>query len=137
MNCIFCKIVAGEIPCYKVYEDETVLAFLDIQPVARGHTLVIPKAHYERLDQMPAELAGACAAVATRLSAKVLAATGAKAWNLLQNNGRAAHQAVDHVHFHIIPREKGDAFGFRWPAGKLEAAEARELLRKFEERNLE
>mgnify|MGYP001945642809 CR=1 FL=1 len=129
MNCIFCKIVAGELPCYRVYEDERVLAFLDIQPLARGHTLVIPKQHFARLEEMPEDLAGACASVATMLSRRVIAATGCTGWNLLQNNGRVAHQAVDHVHFHIIPRWAGDTFDFTWPAGKLDKDDAAELVK--------
>ncbi len=128
MGCIFCKIVAGELPCHRLYEDERVLAFLDIQPLAPGHTLVIPKAHYARLEEMPEDLAGACAAVATRLSRKVLAATTATGWNLLQNNGRVAHQAVDHVHFHIIPRHAGDTFAFTWNTGTLDPEEAKRLV---------
>ncbi len=127
-NCIFCKIAAGQIPCYKLHEDEWVVAFLDIAPLSVGHCLVVPKAHYETLDRMPAEWAGACAAVLPRLSRAVVAATAAAGWNVLQNNGRIAGQAVGHVHFHIIPRREGDGLGYRWPAGKLEASEAQRLL---------
>ena len=90
-TCIFCKIVAGQIPCHKLYEDERVLAFLDVGPLSRGHTLVIPKGHYLTIDQVPAEVAAACGAVLPRLSRAVAAATGATAWNVLQNNGKAAN----------------------------------------------
>lgn len=128
MACIFCKIVAGEIPCHRLYEDEHVLAFLDIGPLSRGHSLVIPKAHYETIDQMPPELAAACMAVVPRLSRAIVAATGARAWNVLQNNGKIAGQAVDHVHIHIIPRREDDGLGYRWPAGKLDADAAKQLV---------
>lgn len=107
-GCIFCKIVAGEIPSTKVYEDESVLAFLDIGPLSEGHTLLIPKEHVSRLDELSAE---ACCSLARRLPAlgrAVAAAVDAEGYNVLNNNGRAAGQLVDHVHFHIIPRRQGD-----------------------------
>lgn len=126
-SCIFCKIVAGQIPCHKLYEDAEVLAFLDVGPLSRGHALVIPKAHYATIDAMPAELAAACVRVVPRLSRAIVETTGAAGWNVLQNNGGVAGQAVDHVHFHIIPRDEGDGLGFRWPAGKLEDEAARQL----------
>ncbi|MCX5658757.1 MAG: HIT family protein [Planctomycetota bacterium] len=126
--CIFCKIVAGTIPCLKVIEDDRLLAFLDIGPLSCGHTLIVPKGHYATLDQMPDDLAGACAAAAPRLSRAIKAATGASAWNLLQNNGRLSGQAVDHVHFHIIPRREADGLGYRWNPTKLDAEEGRTLL---------
>lgn len=128
-NCIFCKIVAGDIPCHKLYEDDNVLAFLDVGPLSRGHCLVIPKAHHVTLDQMPDELAGACAKVLPRLSRAVIKATGVKDWNILQNNGPLSGQAVGHVHFHIIPRVADDGLGFRWPAGKLEGDDAKVLVK--------
>ena len=126
-DCIFCKIVAGEIPSYKLHEDEQVLAFLDVGPLSEGHALVIPKAHYATLDQVPEDLAAACMRIVARLSRAVCAATGAEAWNVLQNNGRRAHQAVDHVHFHIIPKTDKGGLGIDWPAGKLDDAQATRL----------
>ena len=126
-GCIFCKIVAGQIPCYKLFEDGQIIAFLDVGPLAQGHCLIVPKAHFVTLDQMSAESAAACVQLAPRLGRAVLAFTGAKAWNLLQNNGKAAGQAVDHVHFHVIPRAVGDGLGFRWPAQKLDPATAKAI----------
>lgn len=118
---IFTKILRGEIPCHKVYEDDHVLAFLDIQPLSRGHTLVIPKEPAETLDQLSDEAAAAIGKVLPRISRAVLEATGAKAFNVLQNNGARAHQAVFHVHFHIIPKqEDGSGLGVGWDAGSLE-----------------
>lgn len=126
-NCIFCKIIAGEIPCYRLLETEQVLAFLDVMPLSRGHCLVIPKRHMERIDAMSAEEASACAAVIPGLSKALQDATGCEGWNVLQNNGQIAGQAVMHVHFHLIPRAAGDELGFRWPAGKLEEDDAKAL----------
>ncbi|MEM8737366.1 MAG: HIT family protein [Planctomycetota bacterium] len=141
---IFTKIVAGEIPCHRVYEDDRVLAFLDIGPVSRGHTLVIPKDCYVELDEMPAEVAGALGAVLPRLVAAVREATGCDGVNVLQNNGAAAGQAVMHVHFHLIPRYGqtkhdstdgvgGRGFCFEWPAGKLPDADAKLLQQSIGE----
>lgn len=117
---IFHKIVAGEIPCHKVYEDEHVLAFLDVFPLSRGHTLVIPKVHAETLDQLDDEQAAAIGRVLPRICRAVQVVSGAPAYNILQNNGELAHQAVMWLHFHIIPKfEDGSGLGIEWPAGKL------------------
>ncbi len=117
---IFSKILRGEIPCHKVYEDDHVLAFLDINPIAHGHTLVIPKEPAETLDKLSDDAAAAIGRVLPRISRAVLAATNATAFNVLQNNGPAAHQAVVHVHFHIIPKhDDNTGLGIGWPAGKL------------------
>ncbi|QNN21108.1 HIT family protein [Planctomycetales bacterium ZRK34] len=132
-NCIFCKIIAGEIPCWKIYEDDHVLAYLDIGPLSEGHCLIIPKKHYVTIDQMPTDEAAACMAVVPKLSKAVIAATGAAGWNVLQNNHQVAGQAVDHVHIHIIPRNDGDGLGFRWPAGELDAETAKSLQSKIAE----
>lgn len=118
---IFHKIVAGEIPCHRVYEDEHVLAFLDVGPLSRGHTLVIPKVHAETLDQLDEEHAAAIGRVLPKLCRAVMRATGATAYNILQNNGVEAHQAVFWVHFHIIPKlPDGSGLGIGWQAQPLE-----------------
>ncbi|MDX2116712.1 MAG: HIT family protein [Planctomycetota bacterium] len=118
---IFSKIIAGTIPCHRVYEDDKVLAFLDIGPLSRGHTLVIPKEPAVTLDQLSDESAAAIGRVLPRLCRAVMRATGATAYNVLQNNGELAHQAVMHVHFHIIPAyPEGGALGIGWKAGKLD-----------------
>jgi histidine triad (HIT) family protein len=125
---VFKKIIAGELPCHRVYEDEQVLAFLDRAPLARGHVLVIPKEPAETLDQLSDEAAAAIGRVLPRLCRAVVAATGARAFNVLQNNGRLAHQAVFHVHFHIIPKYGAeDGLGLRWPASHLGEGEGQEL----------
>jgi histidine triad (HIT) family protein len=116
-NCIFCKIVAREVPCARLLEDDAAMSFLDIGPLAQGHALLIPKEHYETLDQMPPEAAAAVLKHLPALAAAVQGATGCRGLNVLQNNGRVAHQFVPHVHFHIIPRNPDDEFQFNWPTG--------------------
>jgi histidine triad (HIT) family protein len=121
---IFKKILRNEIPCHRVYEDDLVLAFLDINPIARGHTLVIPREPAETLDKLSAESAAAIGKVLPRVARAVLAATGAREFNVLQNNGPGAHQAVYHVHFHIIPRyDDGTGLGIGWRTMKLDGGE--------------
>jgi histidine triad (HIT) family protein len=119
-DCIFCKIIAGQIPCTKVYEDASCLAFMDIAPISPGHTLVIPKKHYEAIREMPAEAAAALFRPVPGLAAAVQAGMQAQGLNVLQNNGRIAGQAVDHLHVHLIPRREGDGLGYRWPAQKAD-----------------
>lgn len=120
-NCVFCKIVAGQIPALKVHEDQDCLAFLDIGPLSEGHLLIISKEHYARLEEMPADLVARVTAALPRLARAVLAATAAEGYNLLQNNGKVSGQEVPHVHFHIIPRKAADGLGYRWNAGKYPA----------------
>ena len=128
---IFSKIIRGEIPCHRVYEDQHVLAFLDIGPLSAGHTLVIPKQPAAHLHQLSDDAAAAIGRVLPRLCRAVLRATGATAYNVLQNNGAAAHQVVMHVHFHIIPRMGDKGVGIGWNAGQLDAGAAADLLRKM------
>ena len=117
---IFGRIIAGSIPCHRVYEDEHVLAFLDIAPLSRGHTLLVPKESAATLDQLSDEAAAALGRVLPRICRAVIAVTGVQEYNVLQNNGSGAHQAVPHVHFHIIPKPDGAAgLGVRWPTGTL------------------
>ncbi len=125
-DCVFCKIVAGEIPATRIYEDETVLVFLDNGPISDGHTLVIPKPHFEKLHDCPAELLGQIFSRLGKIAGAVSAAMNSDGYNLLSNNGRAAGQLVEHLHFHIIPRNVGDGLLNRWPSyayeqGKIEA----------------
>jgi histidine triad (HIT) family protein len=130
-DCVFCKIVAGQIPAFRVHEDDAILAFLDIGPLAEGHLLVIPKEHAERLEDMLPETLVHLAGQLPRLARAVLQVTGATGYNLLQNNGRVSGQVVPHVHFHIIPRSASDALGYRWPASKYPEGRAEELLQKL------
>lgn len=128
---IFTKILAGKIPAHKVYEDDRVLAFLDIAPLSRGHTLVIPKEPAETLAELSDESAAALGRVLPRICRAVVAVTGVKEYNVLENNGAGAHQAVRHVHFHVIPKPDAQrGLGIGWPAAALDA-DARELAAKI------
>lgn len=132
METIFSKILRGEIPCHKVYEDDLVLAFLDIGPLARGHVLVIPKEPAETLDQLSDESAAAIGRVLPRLCRAVKRVTGTSAYNVLENNGSLAHQAVFHVHFHVIPKpNETEGLGVGWRPGKLEAKDGAALAREL------
>ena len=114
-ECLFCQIIKGELPCAKVYEDKRVISFLDINPINAGHTLVLPKMHYETLFDVSAEDLHACAAASQKISVAVYRATKAAGLNLFQNNYRAAGQLIDHIHFHLIPRFHQDSFQTLWP----------------------
>ncbi|KAK2757680.1 Adenosine 5'-monophosphoramidase [Arachnomyces sp. PD_36] len=110
--CIFCKIIKGDIPSLKLFESDTVLAFLDIQPLSKGHALVIPKFHGAKLTDIPDKDLSELLPVAKKLAI----ASGAENYNILQNNGRPAHQVVDHVHFHMIPKpNEKEGLGISWP----------------------
>lgn len=116
---VFAKILRGEIPCHKVYEDDLVLAFLDVFPLSKGHTLIIPKEPAATIDALSDDSAAAIGRVLPRVARAVMKATGATAYNVLQNNGAEAHQAVFHVHFHVIPRHGTDGLGLEWRSRKL------------------
>jgi len=107
-TCIFCRIAAGDAPSRTVHEDETTLAFLDANPLAPGHTLVVPKAHHERLGDLPADLATDVFAAVHQLTPAVEAAVDADATTVAFNNGAAAGQEVPHVHAHVVPRFPAD-----------------------------
>ncbi len=111
---IFAKLVAGEIPCQRVFENDHVLAFLDINPLSEGHTLVIPKRPVERLEDLPPDEAAELGRQVAAVARKVIGVIGAPGYNVLQNNGTVAGQEVPYVHFHIIPRREGDGLGYRW-----------------------
>jgi histidine triad (HIT) family protein len=130
---IFDKIIAGEIPCHRVYEDDLVLAFLDINPLSPGHTLVIPKERAAHLHGLSEESAAALGRILPRICRAVLRASGATAYNILQNNGAAAHQEVMHVHFHIIPKISSAGLGLAWKAGKLDQDAAKSMLAAMHE----
>ncbi|PWY94424.1 HIT domain protein [Aspergillus sclerotioniger CBS 115572] len=125
--CIFCKIIKGDIPSFKLFESDKVFAFLDIQPLSRGHALVIPKYHGAKLTDIPDEDLREILPVAK----KIAQVTGAEDFNILQNNGRIAHQVVDHVHFHMIPKpNQTEGLGIEWPA---QATDMDKLKALFEE----
>ena len=127
---IFTKIIRGDIPCHKLYEDEHVLAFLDVNPIAPGHALVIPKRPIATLGELDDDSAAAIGRVLPRLCRALTSATGIEEYNVLQNNGRMAHQAVFHVHFHIIPKpDERRGLAISWPTTDLDHDEAAELAK--------
>jgi histidine triad (HIT) family protein len=114
MDCIFCKLVAGEIPSTRVYEDEETLAFLDIAPIVEGHTLVIPKTHVDPLMAATDDTLAACIKTVKRVAQALIVALGADGVNIHQANGESAGQVVPHLHFHVIPRFKEDGHHWNW-----------------------
>lgn len=127
-TCIFCKIIAGTIPSYKLHDSSHVYAFLDIGPLSSGHALVIPKYHAAKLHELPDEHLTQLLPVAKRIAV----ASGAEEYNLLQNNGRGAHQLVDHVHFHVIPKpDQEEGLKMEWEPKKMSQEELRVVFEKM------
>ena len=122
-DCLFCKIVAGQIPAAKVLETADAVAFLDIGPVNKGHVLLVPKAHHSNLSELSDDAAASTARLLPRLARAVIAATEADGLNLIVNNGEAAGQTVGHGHWHLIPRFVGDPVNWPWPHAKYEGEE--------------
>jgi len=125
-DCIFCKIVKGEIPCYKIYEDKNFLAFLDIQPISKGHTLIIPKKHYNTFLETPPDLLAKMTPIIQKIGVAVQKATQANGFNIGLNNGTAAGQIIMHTHFHIIPRFNNDGL-HTWPSIKCSEEEFKKI----------
>jgi len=117
-DCIFCKIVAGEIPCSKIGENDDFLCFLDIKPINEGHALIVPKRHFTDLMDFPAELDNGYFSFVQEMAAKIVKAVKADGFNLGMNNGEAAGQVVMHQHTHIIPRFSDDGLG-SWPSKEM------------------
>jgi len=132
-DCIFCKMVAGRIPVTKIYEDEIVLAFLDVGPVSDGHTLLIPRQHFEKLHDCPPQLLAKVASVIGKIAGAVADAMNSDGYNVLCNNGTAAGQLVEHLHFHIIPRNTGDGLFDRWPSYEYQKGKIEEIADKIRE----
>jgi histidine triad (HIT) family protein len=130
-DCIFCRIAAGEIPSAKLFEDENVLAFLDINPLSKGHTLVILKEHVPDVFAVSPEKLGLLAGALPRIAEAVRKSMGADGMNILLNNGECSGQLVPHIHFHLIPRKGGDGLSMRWPAGSYEEGEMDAVLEKI------
>ena len=132
-DCLFCKIINGEIPSTKLYEDEDVFSFLDINPVSKGHTLVTPKKHCATLLDVPDDLIPKLMKIVKKMAIVVTKAVKAGGFNLQLNNNRVAGQIIDHVHFHIVPRYEGD--GLKHWEGKVyideEAEQVKEKIVKF------
>ena len=123
-DCIFCAIAAGEIPCFKIYEDDETLAYLDINPFSEGHALVIPKRHAADISEIGEDALAALVLRVKKVATHLKEALPCDGFNILQNNGAAAGQTVRHIHFHIVPRRNGDALEFKSGKGDIKALEA-------------
>ena len=132
-DCIFCRIVAGEIPSARVYEDDAFIAFLDIRPINRGHVLIVPRVHIDRLTDLPGDVLAREMPLAARIARAVLAATGATDFNLLNSNGAAAGQEVFHHHLHVIPRRPGDGMKLSLQPESYAEGEAADTARRVSE----
>jgi len=107
-DCVFCKIIRGELPCAEITSNGSVVSFLDIGPLVEGHTLIVPREHFENLWELPAALGAELTAALQRVGRAIMAGTGASGLNVVMNNGPAAGQLVPHAHWHLIPRFEGD-----------------------------
>jgi histidine triad (HIT) family protein len=131
-DCLFCAIVAGDIPSERIDEDERTVTFMDISPATTGHALVVPRRHAQDLFDVPPEDLAACALTAQRVARRAQAALGAGGVNLIQSSGRAAWQTVLHFHIHVIPRYPGDPLVLPWtpaPGDPAEIARTAAILR--------
>lgn len=128
--CIFCKIVAGEIPSHRVYENESTLAFLDVAPVNPGHTLVIPKEHYQNIEEVPKDVLCEVMQAVKIIGSKFKKNLGVAGYNIMENNDPLAGQIIPHLHFHVIPRQEGDGLKL-WPQGKYSEGEAEEVVKSL------
>ena len=129
-DCLFCKIVKGEIPSYKVYEDDYVLAFLDAFPVSAGHVLVIPKKHFANYEEIDEENLFKIYRVVKKIGKALKSGLGVSGYNTTVNNGAVSGQVIPHLHIHLIPRRKGDGLKL-WPQGKYEKGEEEIVLKKI------
>jgi len=132
-DCIFCDIIEGEAPVWKIYEDEHFLAFLNINPVTKGHSLVIPKEHYPELLDLPEHELKHVMKVVQDVADGVVEATDADGFNVLQSNNPVAGQEIFHIHFHIIPRYHGDSVDMSWESDELDEGEAEDLLKEIKD----
>ena len=132
-DCIFCKIVNKEIPSVQVYEDEDIIAFLDINPANKGHTLVAPKKHYEDIFSVDEEVLKKMIAVVKFLAERIKSTMQCEGLNVVQNNGRCAGQLVNHIHFHIIPRFSGDKVLITYQRQQLTEEELKEVQKALKE----
>ena len=132
MDCIFCEIVAGNIPAAKVYEDEDVLAFMDIAPANPGHTLVIPKQHYRNIYDMPAEIGSKIMQVSIPIANAIKTALNPDGLNLFQANEAAGFQTVFHFHLHLIPRWENDSIRSPWRPREADVAEIGDIAAKIQ-----
>ena len=128
---IFTRIIEGEIPCFKVFENDHVYSFLDINPVSRGHVLVIPKEQSQFLHELSPESSSELGRALSTISKAITEVTGATSYNIIQNNGSQAGQTIFHVHFHIIPKYPESTHSFAWKTMEIDKKEASELAQKI------
>ncbi len=131
MDCIFCKIIAGQIPSFTLYENEIVICFLDVFPANPGHTLIVPKAHYKNVAETPEQVLQGIISAAKYLSPIVVKAVGMEGFNLFLNDGRSAGQLVEHVHLHVLPRQQGDNLRVHPPQKSYPQGEAEKIQAKI------
>lgn len=131
-NCIFCKIVAGEIPSRTLYEDEDFKVMLDVGPAAKGHALIVPKEHYANIYELPEEPAGKAMKLAKRMATHMTEVLHCDGFNILQNNGEVAGQTVFHYHMHLIPRYKGGEEMILWKTNHFSDEEMDALAKQLE-----
>ncbi len=130
-DCIFCKIIAGEIPCYKIAETKNALAFLDVMPITRGHFLVIPKNHVELIYDARPEVMAEVMSLATQIAATAKKSLNCDGMNFLLNSEKYAGQIVPHIHLHVIPRYLEDGIHWPWPQGSLDEETAVKLIKRL------
>lgn len=130
-DCIFCKIADGEIPAATIYEDDKFRVILDLGPASRGHALILPKAHFADIYEIPEETAAEAFALAAKMAKKMTDALGCDGFNIVQNNKEVAGQTVFHFHIHLIPRYAGDRVGLTWKPGTLTDEAKQEILEKI------
>jgi histidine triad (HIT) family protein len=129
-ECIFCKLIHGDMPCHKVYEDDKIVAFFDILPISPGHTIVAPKKHEPDIEGVTDEEIQAMSLILKKIGKAMLEGLGVKGYSIFLDNKSAANQHVPHMHFHIVPREEGDGLE-RWPSSGYEEGEAEHFLGKI------
>ena len=132
-DCIFCKIANGDIPSKTLYEDEDFRVILDLGPATKGHALILPKEHADNLYELPDETASKVFVLAKKLAIKMKEKLNCDGLNIVQNNGEAAGQTVQHFHMHLIPRYEGDGVGLTWKPGELSDEVRDEILKKIKE----
>ena len=130
-NCIFCKIAKGEIPSATLYEDEEFRVILDLGPANKGHALILPKAHYANIYELPDETVAHAMVLAKKIVTKMKDILKCDGYNIVQNNGEAAGQTVFHFHMHIIPRYTDDTVNIKWVPGKISEDEIEKLKNKI------
>ena len=132
-NCIFCKIIAGEIPSNTIYEDDEFKVVLDVSPASKGHALILPKEHAANIYELPDELAAKAMILAKKMATKMTEKLGCDGFNIVQNNGEVAGQTVFHFHMHLIPRYADDGVKLGWVPGTLTDEVKEEVLEKLHE----